>query len=350
ADEEPASTQSPDDPIRIGYTSGTTGTPKRLEFSWRNHENSIAKAMWFNGFTRRSRNLVSTPFTFAGSYTNATACIRSGGTVVFENRTTLGEAIAAHSITHATLAPVFLKNLVDELPSGFKKPADLTIFTWGAATSRGLRDKVLARLATDLYDLYGSNEASAVSVTRGNAEFGSVLPRVRVEVVDDRDRLIPFGQLGQIRVKTDCMVDGYFDDPEATQRMFRDGWFYAGDLGILHDAHRLQIIGRSDDLLNIGGSKFSPTALEDLVSKSVDVGDVGVCSVPNADGLEEVCVILSAARGGDQELVERITGAFRQLQLGRFYVMRMEGIPRNANGKIERDLLKRAAVESKRKP
>lgn len=344
-DAAPAWDRSPDDPMRIGYTSGTTGTPKRLLFSRRNHENSIAKAIWFNGFTPRSRNLVLTPFTVAGSYTNATACVRAGGTVVVETRMSPGEAIAFHGITNTTLSPIAVKDVVDALPNDFKKPASLTIFTWGAAISSTLRDKVLARLATDLCDLYGSNEASAVSCKTGNAEYGSVLPNVRVEVVDDHDRPLPFGAVGQIRVKTDCMVDGYLDDPVATERKFRNGWFYAGDLGILHDPSRLQIIGRSDDLLNIGWNKYSPSTLEELVLRAVEVGDVGICSIPNADGIEEVCIALSDARGSDQELMERVTRALRRLPIGQFYVIRMARIPRNANGKIQRDLLKKAATE-----
>jgi acyl-CoA synthetase (AMP-forming)/AMP-acid ligase II len=241
-----------------------------------------------------------------------------------------------------------VKSLLDELSSDFEKPADLTIFTWGAPVSRTLRDKVLARLATDLCDLYGSNEAADVCSTRGTAEFGSVLPAVQVEIVDENHRPLAFGQMGQIRVKTDCMVDDYLDNPETTQRKFKDGWFYAGDLGILHDAYRLQYIGRSDDLLNIGWRKFSPDSLEDLVLRSAEVGDVGICSIPNADGIEEVCVVVSDARVSVHELVERITRAFRRFQFGRFHVIPIDRVPRNTNGKIQRDVLKRAAADSVR--
>ena len=336
---------SPEDPMRLAYTSGTTGTPKRLLFSRRNHENSIAKTMWINGFTERSRNLLAMPLTVAGAYTNATACVRAGGTVVVESRMTLEAAITSHAITHTTLSPIAVKGLLDNLSSSFEKPAEFTIFTWGALVSRTLRDKVLAMLATDICDIYSSNEAAYVSTTRGTAEFGCVLPGGQVEVVDESDRPVPFGQMGQIRVKNDCMVDGYLDDPETTQRKFRDGWFYAGDLGILHDARRLQYIGRSDDLLNIGWSKFAPSTLEDLVLRYAEVGDVGVCSIPNADGIEEVCVVVSGAQGSDQEILERITHAFRRLSLGTFRVITTARIPRNANGKIERAVLKRVAAE-----
>ena len=142
------------------------------------------------------------------------------------------------------------------------------------------------------------------------------------------------------------MVKGYLHDPEATARAFRDRWFYAGDFGILHDARRLQVIGRSDDILNIGWNKFSPSTLEDLVLRVAEVGDVGVCSIPNADGIEEIAIAVSNPRGSAQELMERIKYAFRDMQIGRFYLLTLDRIPRNANGKIQRNRLKDAAVKS----
>lgn len=348
AGEDPVPAKGPDDPLRILHTSGTTGIRKTLLYSRRIHERSVAKSIWFNGFTRHSRYLLAMSFAIGGSYANATACIRSGATVVVENRTTVERAIASHGITHATLPPFALKQIVDELPQDFIKPADLTIFSFGAPVPNVLRDRVLERLATDVCDMYGTNEAGFVSAARGRAEFGSVWPGVEVEVVDDGDLPLPFGEMGRIRVRTDCMVRGYLDDPVATGRMFRDGWFYAGDLGILHGPHRLQVIGRSDDLLNIGWNKFSPSTLEDLVLRAAEVGDVGVCSIPNADGIEEICIAVSDARASDQELLERITHAFRDLQLGRFRVVKVARVPRNANGKLQRNLLKDAAIRSTR--
>jgi len=196
--------------------------------------------------------------------------------------------------------------------------------------------------------MYGSNEAGYVSSMRGNVEFGSVWPGAQVEVVGDRDQPLPFGEMGRIRVKTDCMVEGYLNDPEATARVFRNGWFYSGDLGILHDARRLQVIGRGDDLLNIGWNKFSPDMLEGLTLAAGGIGDVGVCSVPNADGIEEIAIAVSDPRGSPQELLERITYAFRDIEIGRFHLLRLDRIPRNANGKIQRNCLKDAAIRSMR--
>jgi acyl-coenzyme A synthetase/AMP-(fatty) acid ligase len=344
--EAPATAKSPDDPLRILYTSGTTGTPKKIVYSRWIHERSVTKSMWFNGVTGRSRYLLTIPFSVGSSYANATACLRSGGTVVVEDRMPVGQAIGSLAITHVALPPIHLKQVLDELPERFAKPAELTIFSFGAAVASALCDRAFARLATEICDMYGSNEAGYVSSIRSRqgAEFGCVWPGVRIEIVDEGDRPLPLGELGRIRVKTDCMVQGYANDPEATRRMFRDGWFYAGDMGILRGARRLQVVGRDDDLLNVGWSKLSPSALEERVLRVVEVGDVGICSVSNAEGIERVCVVVAGARDSDQELLSRITVAFADIELGRFYLLRVPHVPRNANGKIRRDLLKRVAA------
>ncbi len=343
-----------EDPLRILHTSGTTGAPKRLLYPRRVHERSVARSMWFNGLTRRSRYLLAIPFRVGASYANATACVRAGATVVVENRMPVSEAILRHGITHLALPPFALKQTLDGLPGNFARPAELTIFSFGAAVSGALCERALTKLATEICDMYGSNEAGYVSSIRlrspSETVFSQVWPGVQIQIVDERDRPLPFGAPGQIRVKTDCMVQGYLNHPEASRRMFKDGWFYAGDVGILADPYRLQILGRVDELLNIGWNKFSPAALEGLVMKVADVEDVGICSLPNADGVEEVYVAVSGNRMSHDELAARITRAFLPFQLGTFHVMQAKLIPRNENGKIQREVLKKAvAIAAERK-
>ena len=335
-DHEPAPSPRPDDPIRIVFTSGTTGATKRLLYTRRIHEVSIARVLWIVDMTRRSRYLLAMRSAVSGP----TACIRAGGTVVIEERTTVAGAIAAHGITHTNMPPFVLKMVLDELPKDFAKPAELAIISFGAAVSRALREKALARLATEICDVYASNEVDSISCNRGKGEIGCVLPGVRVEVVDEHDRPLPFGTAGLIRVQTDYMLNGYIDFPEAAGRIFKDGWFYGGDVGILHDAHRLQVLGRSDDVLNIGWVKIAPEVIEDRVLSLGEVADACVCGVPNRDGVEEVCIAVAGQRCSDERLLQRVTEAFRDFQFGRFHVIKMPAIPRTANGKPRRRALK----------
>jgi acyl-coenzyme A synthetase/AMP-(fatty) acid ligase len=300
------------------------------------HEAHIARVLWLAEFTRRSRYLLALPSAVSGP----AACVRAGGTVIIEGRMSTADAIAHHGITRTTMPPLALKQLLDELPKDFAKPADFVIWSFGAPISRALREKALAQLVTDLCDIYASNEADSISAIRGKAEISTIWPGARVQAVDEHDRPLPFGQAGRIRVQTNCMVTGYMDFPEAAGDVFKDGWFYAGDVGILHDAHRLQVLGRSDDVLNIGWLKIAPEVIEELVIRLGDVADVGVCSVPNRDGIEEVCIAVAGQRSSDDDLLRGITEALRRFQLGRFNVIKVSAVPRTPNGKLQRKALK----------
>ena len=333
--EIPACAKRPEDPLRILLTSGTTGTAKRLLYSRQMHERSIEQSLWYGGFTQRARYLLVIPFTVGAP----AACLRMGGTVVLETRMSLREAIAVHAITHTTVPPIQLVQMLETLPEGFVKPTALTILSFGAAVAKGVRERALARIATEVLDLYGTNEVGFLSAV-GDSGIGTIWPGAEIEIVDDRGRVLPYGELGRIRVRTDCMPEGYLDDPEATSRHFRSGWFYVGDMGVLQGPRRLRVVGRSDDLLNIGWNKIVPEAIEALVLDAVGAADIGVCALPNADGVEEIHVAFAATRLGDQTVAQRLQQALARFQLGRFYAIRVPAVPRNGAGKIERDRLK----------
>lgn len=332
-------------PLRIVRTSGTTGASKRLLFTGRVHGLRVGNWIWCSGLTRRSRYLLTLPLKVAGAYIHATACIRVGATLVSESRTSPGDALVRHGITHVTLLPAWLRQALDDLPRGFEKPANLMVASFGATLPEALRQQARARLATEVVEFYGSNEVGFVSST-GSASasgLGTVWPGAKVQIVDERDRPMPEGALGQIRIKTDSMVDGYVGDPEATSHMFRSGWFYPGDTGRMPGRGYLHVMARDDELLNIGGGKISPVELEELILRQAGVQDVGVFSMPDSTGVEELWVAVSGVQVSDAELLERVTRALDRWTLGRFRVAKVPSIPRTATGKIQRHLLKSSA-------
>ena len=339
----------PTDPLRVLRTSGTTGVPKRVLLTRRMFDAWVDRWIWSLGIDRASRYLPTAPFTVTGIYTLATAVVRAGGTVVFDT-SNRADVLAAHAISHVVTNPIGLKRILDNLQEDCRKPANLTLCTIGAATASSLREKTLARLASELVVYYGSNEIPFIAETRTSGSEGvySVFPWVRAEIVDDHGAPLPPGTLGRIRLQADTMASGYLDDPEATAAMFRDGWFYPGDTGVLHGPRLLQIVGRSNEVLNIGGQKISPSTLEALVLEYAKVGDVGVCSVRNPEGIEQVHVAVSGTQENDQELAQHVARAFAGRRLGNFCIVKLGRIPRNANGKIERGTLKDLIVQSPR--
>ena len=347
----PLAALHPDDPLRIVRTSGTTAEAKRLLWTRRMFEAWVERRIWSLGLTRSSRAALNMAFAAAGGYTLSTAVLRAGGTVSnawIGVETAAALAQAAQGLTHLRLTPLELRFVLDTLPPDFVKPPSLVVCTVGAAVAASLRERALARLASEVVVSYGTNEVLFAAETReaGSEGISTIYPWVEIEVVDEQGTPLPPGTPGIIRMRDEeGMATGYLDDPETTARKFRGGWFYPGDVGILHDRRRVQIVGREDELMNIGGIKMAPSSIEGWVMQHATVGDLGVCSLRNADGIEEICVAVARPGHGETELMERITRAFSDHHIGRnFYVVRLARIPRNANGKIQRGLLKQAAL------
>lgn len=342
-DIEPALQRKPDDVIRILRTSGTTGAAKRMLLRRSMHEARLANWMCF-GIKPEHRFLVSTRFTMHALYSMATACLRRGATVVNDNRRSLGEALIAHDIDHVILMPQQLRHVLDQLPGDGSRPRHLAICSLGATLPAALRARALSRIATEVLDLYACNEVALVAVTRAGAGYGALWPGATVEVVDEQGGLLPPGQAGAIRVATDSMVEGYLDDPETTGRMFRGGWFYPGDIGVLHGVRQLQVLGRADELLNVSGVKISPSDLEEHIMSETGIDDVGVCTIADPEGVEQLCIAVSGASAEHQPALERIRQLRGELRMGNVFVVDVTPIPRTASGKIQRALLKTAVL------
>ena len=332
---------------RVLRTSGTTGEAKWLAFSRRMFSMRVRSWFWCSGLVRGSRYLLTLPLTSGGGYIHAIACFRAGATLVQETRPG-AEPAALGSASHTTLLPLRLRQVLDALPRGFAKPQGLTVASFGAPISEALRERAEARLASPLLDFYGCNEAGFVSVirSRGAAGIGTLIPTVAVEVVDGKDASLPLGQAGRLRLRSDSMPRGYVGDPEATRRMFRDGWFYPGDVAILHDEKRLQVLGRDDELMNIGGGKLAPADAEDLIAGGFPGFDIGVCSLPNEQGIEEIWIAVAGGREREGTLLERIRAVIPLGPYGPIHVVYLPAIPRTSNGKVQRHLLKAAVLEA----
>ncbi len=347
-DERTLPPKSDSDLVRILRTTGTTGIPKQLCSSRRTLEVRSDSWTWRLGLDRNARHLITLALDVPATATLATAVIRVGGTAVIENRMHLEQALLAHGITHLALFPIHLRRLLDSLPADYRKPRDLSLVTFGATLSDALRGEAMTRLASFVEDTYGSHEAGFISrvVAMGAGGIGSVSPVVEVQVVDESGVPVPYGRLGKLRVRAPFMQTEYFGDPELTARVFKDGWFQPGDLAILHSARRIQLIGRSDDMLNIGGAKLPPGFIEETVMRSVNASDAGVVSRPSTDGIEELWIAVVGGPEDNDALEARILQGLSALQFATIHIVRLSHIPRNAGGKIQRDLLREAVAEA----
>lgn len=345
-DVEPPLRRQPDDIVRVLRTSGTTGTSKRMLLRRRMQESRLANWAGF-GIAREHRFFFSMPFTMHAVFSVATVYIRAGATVVYDGQREIAEALVTHGIDHVILMPKQLRHVLDHPPGSGARPPRLVVSSLGAPLPAALRARALSQFAHDVLDLYACNEVGLVSVRQGESGgLGVLWPGVEVEAVDDRGNRLPPGQPGTLRIATDSMVEGYIDDPETSARMFRDGWFHPGDLGVLAGDRQLQVQGRVDELLNVGGAKLAPEHLEERIISAMGLEDVGICTIVGADGVEQLCIAVAGAIASDGRALERIAQLTGAANTGNVSMVGVGAIPRTPNGKIQRALLKSMVLQA----
>jgi len=187
---------------------------------------------------------------------------------------------------------------------------------------------------------YGSTEAGPATLLgdedllRKPGSVGLPAPGVDLRLADD----------GEVCVRSEFLMDGYFEQPEATADVLRDGWYHTGDLGVLDDEGYLSIVGRARDVLRSGGETIAPTEVEGVLASHPAVADVAVVGLPDVRWGELVCAVVVPAPGRDPELSVETLRAHCEGRLATFKQPRrvelVDALPRTpATGQIQRSLL-----------
>lgn len=320
--------------LRFVKSSGTTGNMKAMIQTRAMHEARLVRSQYHLGFSPKTRYLAVLGFSIQGSHLDATLCLRAGGTCVYEDRKPLHASLRDYGITDVLLLPFILNILLEELPADFAKSPDLRIFILGAHVSARIKNKALHFLAREISESYGTNETGAVS--RINADgTGTVIPGVYVEIVDENDHVL-FSEPGRVRIQSDGCVNGYVFDPDLTQKMFRDGWFYPGDLGIMKDARNLQILAREDEVLNINGVKLAPEPLEEKLKSELAIHDVCLTMLEDENNDFTLQVVIVPAPTFDMAACKPDLARLLPPFISKLNIVICKAIERTQTGKIQR--------------
>jgi len=329
-----------DSPHRLTQSSGTTANPKTMLLNRRQFEYMVQSQILNGAYTPQSVFLSIASFGVMGIYSRVTTCLRLGATVALGRAVDILQAV---EVTHLWSVPIMLKNLLKELPQNWRKPAKLRIATGGGPLNHALRELALERLCTHISNGYGANEVGRIA-SMDNHGIGVVSAGVELRIVDENFRNVPEGEVGRIVVRSQGMINCYCCTDEHSQTFFKDGWFIPGDIGRLTGPRRLQLLGRGDDILNLGGIKQSAQLVEDHCMEHTQVKDAGVVAIQQADGNE---VLMVALVTDDAQAWSEITSEvspgllqkwghlFQQLRLLQF-----SKIPRTSTGKVKRNELR----------
>jgi acyl-coenzyme A synthetase/AMP-(fatty) acid ligase len=248
---------------------------------------------------------------------------------------------------------------VAQLPGILKlldgKPPLSSLQTLGIGGSRLLLSvlrEAQGKLTANVLSGYASTEAGSLTMgtgemlAAGDGSVGYVLPNVALEAVDPDHRPVPPGETGIIRVKTPHLLE-YLNPTADTAEMFRDGWFYPGDVGSVDKDRRVTLAGRTTEVINHGGSIVAPEYIEEVLKTVRGIRDVAVVGVTNAMGIEEIWAAVIADDGlAPQSIVPQVRDRLVGIVPER--IIRVDQIPRGEMGKIRRKELRDRLLASER--
>ncbi|MBB4927252.1 fatty-acyl-CoA synthase [Kitasatospora kifunensis] len=289
--------------------------------------------------------------------------LRAGGSVVllpeFEAAAVLA-AIEAERITDLFLMPPLLYQLIDHPRAELTDTSSLRRLSYGGCQASPARiTDALRRLGPVLVQLYGQHEAGIISVLAAEdhdplhperlRSVGRIAPGYQVVIRDESGRELPAGAHGEVCVRSDTLMLGYWKQPELTAATVKDGWLHTGDVGHLDEDGFLTIVDRLKDLINTGGGHVYTSEVENLLNSHPQVRQSAVFGVLDADRVERVHAVVvpvAGSRPTAQELCalvrERRGTTHEPAHLGF-----AETLPLTDAGKPDKKVLRRWAEEAR---
>jgi malonyl-CoA/methylmalonyl-CoA synthetase len=342
----------------ILYTSGTTGRSKGAMIT---HRNLASNAMALHkswGFRPGDVLLHTLPlFHVHGLFVACHCALLNGGRMIFHPRFEAGAVMRA--LPRATVfmgVPTYYVRLLADASFGAEHSANIRLFISGSAPLlQETFDEFKTRTGHVILERYGMTETGMITSNpldgeRKGGTVGPPLPGVSVLVAGAEGTPLPAGEIGDILVKGDNVLPGYWRMPEKNAEEFTaDGYFKTGDVGRFDQDGYLSIVGRSKDLVITGGYNVYPKEIELLLDEMPGVAESAVIGVPHPDFGEAVTAVV-VQKPGEAAIVEADVIAALKAKLANFKVPKrvhvVNDLPRNAMGKVQKNVLRERFGES----
>lgn len=338
------------------YTSGTTGHPKGAMLTHANFLHNVASCIEVLGVRDDDRLVVALPQFHSFMFTVGTLlpCLTGCGIVLIKTLhpfKSLLEEIARQRGTILPSVPAFYRAVL-AVPEFGKLPLRLCI-SGGAPLPAEVFSQFTRLFSFPLREGYGPTESSPVATVNpiyGENRPGSVgkpIPRVELSIRDDNGVELPAGATGEICIRGGNVMQGYWNQPEETKKVFRDGWLLTGDVGHRDADGYYYITDRKKDMLIVNGINVYPREIEEVIYHFPGVKEAAVIGVPDSRRGEQPLAFVAAAEGqtlDEKALLQFIRGQLADYKMPRQIVI-LTALPKNATGKILKTELRKQAAK-----
>lgn len=346
-------------PAAILFTSGSTGDPKGVVLSQRNLLANAQSIQDYLALTETERALVILPFYHAFGNSILTSHLISGGTLILDGSIMFPEKlldlIDAHKATSLSGVPEVFGRLLSLSTLGRRELPSLRYMSvaGGSLNPESTVAMHRALAPAKFFVMYGQTEATArlsylppEELPHRAGSIGRGIPGVTLDVADEQGQSVPRGTVGELRARGPNIMQGYWNDPEGTAHVLKDGWLQTGDLARVDDDGFLHVVGRKSALIKRAGYRLHPAELETFVRTRCGVEPVVAVSFPKP-GDPGLAVYVEADAGA---VSAREILAVCQRELPRYkipdHVEVLDRFPVTSATKVDRPALSRRAAEA----
>ena len=296
-----------DDIAVIIFTSGSTGTKKGVMLTHKNMIANTGSIIDYLKLTESDRICVVLPFFYCYGASLLHTHIRVGGSIVLSQKPFLGSVIKDidnYQCTGFAGVPSTYQILINKTSFLSEKFPSLRYFTQAGGQ---LPNKYITILSEHFpekkfYVMYGATEATArlsyLPPECLKAKIGSIgkgIPGVTLAVLNEKGLPVKPSEIGEIAAKGDNIMMGYFNDPEGTKAVLKNGWLYTGDLATIDDDGFIYIVGRSKNIIKSGGYRISPNEIENEILSLEKVRGCVIIGIPDEIMGEAIVAVIPSS-------------------------------------------------------
>ncbi|MQF86370.1 MAG: long-chain-fatty-acid--CoA ligase [SAR202 cluster bacterium] len=351
------------DTITINYTSGTTGMPKGVQYHARGAYLNAMGEIIETGLNWQSVYLWTLPMFHCNGWCNTWAVTAASGTHLCLRRVDpqkIYELIEEYKVTNMCGAPTVLTGMYSSPSAEGRDLTGVTIATGGAPPAPQVV-RTMETMGANIIHLYGLTETYGPYTLcvpqeswkdmgpdeKAYAKSKQGIPYIHastgVRVVDSDMNDVPRNgkSMGEVLMRSNGVMSGYFDDIDATNKAFEGGWFHSGDLAVWHADGQIELQDRAKDIIISGGENISSQEVEKVIMENPNVLEVSVIAVPDTQWGEVPKAFVSLKVGAvstEQEIIDFCKDRIARFKAPKY--VEFGDLPKTATGKIQKYVLR----------